>query len=205
MLAGRNVEHSRSHGDTGHLDRSMNMPIGGGGRRLGGPAPDRSGAFASPLIPATRSDEAVAQGATRPSAARSPSSSSPAPTGPRDAASWTPARARWPPHAPGVVGTHAPGPATLTRDGLRHTLNLMRDLPRSRQQKPAGLAKRHRAGARLGPPNLLRDSLPEDLRWFLSTIAGSGAGPGYTGWTSTRPTTGIHLADASLRLRRSGA
>ena len=50
---------------TGHLDRSMNMPIEeveAYRRRLGGPRALTDRVLASPLIPATRSDEAVALG-----------------------------------------------------------------------------------------------------------------------------------------------
>ena len=50
---------------TGHLDRSMNMPIEeveAYRRRLGGPRALTDRVLASPLIPATRSNEAVALG-----------------------------------------------------------------------------------------------------------------------------------------------
>ena len=50
---------------TGHLDRSMNMPmdeVEAYRRRLGGPRALTNRVLASPLIPATRSDEAVALG-----------------------------------------------------------------------------------------------------------------------------------------------
>ena len=84
----------------------------------------------------------------------------------------------------------------LTRDGLQHTLNLIAATSYDPGSEAGWLGSRHR-GMRLGPPNLPTGlSLPEDLRWFLSTIAGSGAGPGYGLDIYPADDGGIHLADA---------
>ena len=125
---------------TGHLDRSMNMPIEeveAYRRRLGGPRALTDRVLASPLIPATRSDEAVALGCY---AAIGPRLDHRAQVRRRRLARGTqrpgrdPARARWPPHAPGVVGAHAPGTRSSVDKGWApaHPQPHLRDLLRSR-------------------------------------------------------------------------
>mgnify|MGYP007123060443 CR=1 FL=1 len=101
---------------TGHLDRSMNMPIEeveAYRQRLGGPHALTDRVLASPF-PAPRPPPLAPMrrwhwAATRPSdPTRSPSSSSPAPTGPRDAASWTRSR-------PNPVATACSGSGRCSR------------------------------------------------------------------------------------------
>ena len=188
---------------TGHLDRSMNMPIEeveAYRRRLGGPRALTDRVLASPLIPATRSDEAVALGCY-------------AAIGPHSITELKLAGADWPagrsvldaiPPEPGghrmlrewsVLTPLEPAPP-LTRDGLQHTLNLIAATSYDPGSEAGWLGSRHH-GMRLGPPSLPSGlSLPEDLRWFLSTIAGSGAGPGYGLDVYPADDGGIHLADA---------
>ena len=188
---------------TGHLDRSMSMPIEeveAYRRRLGGPRALTDRVLASPLIPATRSDEAVALGCY-------------AAIGPHSITELKLAGADWPagrsvldalPPEPGghrmlrewsVLTPLEPAPP-LTRDGLQHTLNLIAATSHDPGSEAGWLGSRHH-GMRLGPPSLPAGlSLPEDLRWFLSTIAGSGAGPGYGLDIYPADDGGIHLADA---------
>ena len=117
---------------TGHLDRSMNMPIEeveAYRRRLGGPRALTDRVPASPLIPATRSNEAVALGCY-------------AGIGPHSITELKLAGADWPagrsvldaiPPEPGghrmlrewsVLTPLEPAPP-LTRDGLQHILDLI--------------------------------------------------------------------------------
>ena len=181
----------------------MNMPIEeveAYRRRLGGPRALTDRVLASPLIPATRSNEAVALGCY-------------AGIGPHSITELKLAGADWPagrsvldaiPPEPGghrmlrewsILMPLEPAPP-LTRDGLQHTLNLIAATSYDPGSEAGWLGSRHH-GMRLGPPSLPAGlSLPEDLRWFLSTIAGSGAGPGYGLDVYPADDGGIHLADA---------
>ena len=187
----------------GHVDRSMNMPIEevtAYRQQLGGPRALTNRVLSSPLIPATRTGEAVALGCY-------------ASIGPEPITELKLAGADWPagrsvldaipPEDGGyrmlrewaVLTPLEPAPA-LTRDDLQHTLNLIRATSDNPRSEAGWLGSRHHS-MRLGPPSLPQGlSLPEDMRWFLGTIAGSGAGPGYGLDIYPADDGGIHLADA---------
>ena len=187
----------------GHLDRWTGSAedVRTYRQRLGGSRALTTRVLDSGTIPAPRTDRVVALGCFL---GAGPTPLAEVKLG---AADWPAARAVLDTIPPEPGGTRMlrewalltplePAPA-LTRGGLQRTLDLLRACADNPISEAGWCGARHH-GMRLGEtdPGAASLGLPEEMTWFLNTIAASGAGPGYgleprplaEGWW--------HLADA---------
>jgi len=174
------------------LDRGLGAGIGSDElaacrRQIGGSQALTRAVLASGTLPASRSGDVIPLGCFL---GIGPTISSEVKYGLGD---WAPACAVWdnlPTQASGyrmlrewaILAPVEPAPP-LTRESLQRTLDLLRAAGDSPQGEAGWLGGRHH-GMRLGVPATPVQlaswgPLPPDARWYLETIAASGAGPGY--------------------------
>ena len=170
----------------GHLDRWTGSAEEAAvyRQRLGGPRALTTRVLDSGTVPALRSGQVVALGCFL--------EAGPTPLAEvkLGAADWPPARAvldTIPPESGGTrmlrewaLLTPIELAPTLTRGGLQRTLDLLRACADNPTSEAGRCGARHH-GMRLGEtdPGAASLGLPEDMAWFLSTVAAGGAGPGY--------------------------